>query len=202
MPRSSSIPVLGLLLTLAQPAMAQERYALEPEEGRWIEVQKKAPAPSMFEPDSELRLIGATFLVGVPDGIAPGISFHPWTNFVHLDLSLSGLLSIGVRGGVTLDPFDWVVAPTLTLAAGYNGMAALPFVSAQSIRFETSYINVQLGIEVGRRSRFRIFLRGGYSHLWINTDYRPSYSGGQVTSPTKVQIDLWPSLNLGVTGYL
>ena len=194
---------LFLLFGCTSLAEAQRyaSYASESEPEKWVTVPPKREPPSLFEPDEKVRLLGVTLLVGLPDFIAPGISFHPWTNLVHIDLSLSGLLSLGVRGGVTLDPFDWVVAPTLTLAAGYNGWADLPF-SERQIRFDTGYINVQAGIEVGRRSRWRIFLRGGYSHLWVDTDYYPSYSGKQATSSTKAQVDLVPSLNLGLTGYL
>jgi hypothetical protein len=183
-------------------AFAEPQYSVPPGGSQWVAVKPKAPAPSIFDPDDQLRLLGATLLFGVPDGIAPGLSFHPWTNLLHIDLSPSGLLSLGFRGGVTLDPFDWVVAPTLTVAGGYNGWADLPFTTGKSIRFQTTYLNVQPGIEVGRRSRFRIFLRLGYSHLWVNTDYWPSYSGKQATSSTKVQLDLFPTFNLGLTGYL
>jgi hypothetical protein len=196
--------VISLFLSLgcAPSALAQDLFAQQPPTSRWVAVKPKGPAPSLFEPDDKLRLFGATLLVGLPDGIAPALSFHPWTNFVHIDLGPSALMSIGLRGGVTVDPFDWIVAPTLTVAAGYNGWADAPFVSGTSVRFTTTYVNLQAGIEVGRRSRFRLFLRGGYSHLWIDTDYYPSYSGKQATSSTSVRVGVFPSLNLGLTGYL
>lgn len=196
--------VLGLLLggVPSTVAHAQAQASQTTDGPRWVTVKPRPSGTSLFAPDSKLRLIGITLLFGVPDGIAPGVSFHPWTNLVHLDLSLTGALSLGFRAGVTLDPFDWIVAPTLTLSAGYSGWADLPFTTAQAIRFQATYINVQPGIEVGRRSRLRLFLRAGYSHLWVDTDFWPSYSGKEATSPTKVQIDLLPSLNLGITGYL
>jgi hypothetical protein len=186
------VPVVG----------AQDLFASQPPEGRWVAVKPKPATPPLFEPDDKLRLFGVTLLVGVPDGIAPALSFHPWTNLVHIDLGPSALMSLGFRGGVTFDPFDWVVAPTLTVGAGYNGWADAPFVSGTSVRFTTTYLNVQAGIEVGRRSRFRLFLRGGYSRLWIDTDYYPSYSGKQATSSTTVRIGFVPSINFGLTGYL
>lgn len=175
---------------------------MQPPTGRWVAVKPEEPAPSIFEPDEKLRLFGVTLLLGLPDGIAPALSFHPFTNLVHIDIGPSALMSFGVRGSVTLDPLDWIVAPTLTLAAGYNGWADAPFVSGTAVRFTTTYINVQPGIEVGRRSRFRLFLRAGYSHLWVDTDLYPSYSGKQATSSTSVRVGVLPSLNLGLTGYL
>jgi hypothetical protein len=196
--------LISLLLCLgcAEAVVAQDLFASQPPAGRWVAVKSKPVAPPLFEPDDKLRLFGVTLLVGVPDGIAPALSFHPWTNLVHIDLGPSALMSIGFRGGVTFDPLDWIVAPTLTVSGGYNGWADAPFVSGSSVRFTTTYVNIQAGIEVGRRSRFRLFLRGGYSHLWIDTDYYPSYSGKQATSSTTVRIGFLPSLNLGLTGYL
>ena len=191
-----------LLLGCASTAAAQDLFASEPPKGRWVAVTARPAIPPLFEPDDKLRLFGVTLLVGLPDGIAPALSFHPWTNLVHIDIGPSALMSFGFRGGVTFDPLDWVVAPTLTVSGGYNGWADAPFVSGAGVRFTTSYLNVQAGIEVGRRSRFRLFLRGGYSHLWIGTDYYPSYSGRQATSPTSVRLGVFPSLNLGLTGYL
>jgi hypothetical protein len=206
-PVALSFPMRSLLFTLlllgcASPAVAQDLFSSQPPEGRWVAVKPKGAAPPLFEPDDKLRLFGVTLLVGLPDGIAPALSFHPWTNWVHIDFGPSALMSFGFRGGVTFDPLDWIVAPTLTLSAGYNGWADAPFVSGSAIRFTTTYMNVQAGIEVGRRSRFRLFLRGGYSHLWIDTDYYPSYSGRQATSSTTVRVGVFPSLNLGLTGYL
>jgi hypothetical protein len=191
----SLIVSLFLLVNAASTASAQT--------SQWVAVKPKAPLTSIFEPDDKLRLFGVTLLVGLPDGIAPALSFHPWTNLVHIDIGPSALMSLGFRAGVTVDPLDWIVAPTLTLAAGYNGWADAPFVSGnQTIRFTSTYLNIQPGIEVGRRSRFRVFLRLGYSRLWIDTDYYPSYSGRQATSSTSVRVGILPTLNLGLTGYL
>jgi len=196
--------ILSSLLALccASAAAAQDRFTLQPPASHWVAVKPEAPPVSLFEPDDKLRLFGVTFLVGIPDGIAPALSFHPFTNLLHIDVGPSALMSLGARGSVTFDPFDWIVSPTLTAALGYNGWADAPFTTGTSVRFTTTYINLQAGVEVGRRSRFRIFLRAGYSHLWINTDYYPSYSGKQATSSTSVRIGVFPSFNLGLTGYL
>jgi hypothetical protein len=192
---------IGLLLLLAlgigsSNARAQQ-WSQSPE-GSWSTVAaRREPAP-MFEPDSRLRLIGVTLLAGLPDGIAPGISIHPGTNLVHLDLGVSGLLSFGVRAGATLDPFDWVLAPTLTLAGGYSGWASVP---SSTTEYQLYYINIQPGLEVGRRSRFRMFLRAGYSHLWVAARSPATYQGLQATSQPSLRINFLPSVNLGVTAY-
>lgn len=167
-------------------------------EGGWVEVKPRVEPPSVFESDANVRLFGFTLIAGIPDGVAPGISFHPNTNLVHLDLSLSGLLALGVRAGVTFDPFDWVVAPTLTLAGGYNGWTRLP---SDAIYYKLYYVNIQPGIEVGRRSRFRVFVRAGYSHFWVASRHPYSYQGVQPTSQPSLRISGWPSVSVGLTAY-
>jgi hypothetical protein len=195
-----SFIVVILLLGCVAHASAQEPYALDRDKQTWIAVKARPELPSLFEPDSKLRLVGVVLSVGLPGGIAGGVSIHPWTNLVRVELCLSGALSFGFHAGATLDPFDWVVAPTLTLSGGYFGRADFPS-ATQPTRFETVYLSIQPGIEVGRRSRFRLFLRAGYSHAWFDTDYRPRLSGNQATSATKIQVNLLPSLSLGVSAY-
>lgn len=161
-------------------------------------------APSVFEPDDKVRLFGVTLGAGLPDGfLVGGLAFHPWTNALHLDLTgTGGLAGFGIRGGVTLDPFDSVVAPTLTIALGHMFWADIPRHAGE---FDYTYLNVQPGIEVGRRSRFRVFARVGYSRIWASTRgvVRPFNIVG-VTFPKQPSfiVDLLPSLSVGVNFYL
>src|SRR5690349_19992735 len=78
--------ILSSLLALccASSAAAQDRFTLQPPASHWVAVKPEAPAVSLFEPDDKLRLFGVTFLVGIPDGIAPALSFHPFTNLLHI----------------------------------------------------------------------------------------------------------------------
>lgn len=152
----------------------------------------------MFAPDSSLRLVGVSLLTGFPDGIAPAVAIHPGTNLVHLDLGVTGFLSFGVRASATFDPFDWVLAPTLTVAAGYAGKATIPSTEAQ---YQLTYLNIQPGLELGRRSVFRIFLRAGYSHFWVAGQSTPAFNGLQSTSPPSAQINFWPSISFGITAF-
>jgi hypothetical protein len=174
-----------------------ERYTYS-EDGRWAIVRPVAKQPSLLESDSTVRIFGLTLLAGVPEGIAPGISIHPGTNIVHLDLSFSAQLAFGVRAGVTLDPLDWVVAPTLTLAGGYNGWATVPSTTTE---YQLYYLNIQPGIEYGSRSRFRVFLRVGYSHFWLAGRYNQGFKGATAKDDASLGISLFPSLNLGLTAY-
>ena len=147
---------------------------------------------------SKVRLLGVTLFGGVPDGIASGVSIHPGTNLLHFDVAFTSLLSFGVRAGATFDPFDWVLAPTLTVAGGYSAWAKIPSTKTQ---YQLYYVNVQPGLEFGRRSLFRVFLRAGYSHLWAASRSPATFRGVRVTSQPRARIDLFPTVNFGVTGY-
>lgn len=150
----------------------------------------------MFTPDSELRIVGVSLLAGLPDGIAPAVAIHPGTNLLHADLGITGALSFGVRGSLTFDPFDWVVAPTLTVASGYSAWARIPSTPTQ---YQLTYVNIQPGIELGRRSRFRVFLRAGYSHFWVAGQTSGTITGLQATSRPNAHINFFPSVSFGLT---
>lgn len=196
----SELPVVLILLVAVQAIALRaeaQRWAKQPD-GEWYQVKERRELPSVFEADSEVRPIGVTLLGGLPEGIAPGISIHPGTNLLHFDLAVTSLLSFGVRAGATFDPFDWVLAPTLTIAGGYSAWAKIPSTTTQ---YQLYYLNIQPGLELGRRSRWRVFLRAGYSHLWAASRAPAAFTGLQATSQPSLRIDLFPTVSLGVTGY-
>jgi hypothetical protein len=186
-----------LAIATSASSVEAQRWAKQPD-GEWYAVEEQRELPPIFEADSKVRLFGVTLLGGIPDGIAPGISIHPGTNLLHFDVAVTSLLSFGVRAGATFDPFDWVVAPTLTVATGYSAWAKIPSTTTQ---YELFYVNIQPGIELGRRSRFRVFLRGGYSHLWAASRSSATFQGVQAASQPSVRINLFPTVNFGITGY-
>lgn len=187
----SALALLVLfVLSWSQPAKADE----------WVVVRPRSEQqPSLFEPDTAIRTFGVSLIAGVPSGIAPSLSIHPATNFVHIDIGPSGALAFGVRGGVTIDPFDWVVAPTLTVEGSYFGWADLPGIRGG--RFDVASVGVLAGVEVGRRSRFRIFARAGYAHLWGSTKGLTARYAVALDAP-HYTLDLLPALELGLTAFL
>lgn len=193
-----TVAVLFVAGVMASASTAEaERWAKRPN-GEWYAVEEQSEPPPVFEADPQVRLFGVTLLGGIPEGIAPGISIHPGTNLMHVDVSVTSLLSFGVRAGVTFDPFDWLLAPTLTLAGGYSAWAKIPTTTTQ---YELFYVNIQPGLEFGRRSRFRVFARAGYSHLWAASRTSTTFQGLQAASQPSVRINLFPTVNFGVTGY-
>jgi hypothetical protein len=143
---------------------------------------------------------GITLGAALPDGMSASLVVQP-VEQLHVDLGATALLSPGLRAGVTLDPLDWVVGPTLTVAAGHNFWAAIPSATG---RFEQTYVSVLPGLEIGERGVFRIYARAGYARLWINTrgvDKALSIKGLALIAGPKAIVNLWPSLSVGLTGY-
>jgi len=111
---------------------------------------------------------GASFDVGVPDGIGIGFVVRPIrqirlnTHFTH------NSAAPGYRFGMTLDPINFIIAPTATIEYGASapgqivGLDKSPFISYD-------YTNLHFGLEIGNRDYFRFYLRGGISFIDIRT---------------------------------
>ena len=111
---------------------------------------------------------------GVPGGAGLAGVFRPWS-FLRVEGGLNwNYLRFGLRGGVTVIPFEWGVTPTLHLEGGH-------FFPGDASRFTNSagakillghvpedYWAASLGLEFGSQQRFVFFLRAGLS--WIRTE--------------------------------
>ena len=115
------------------------------------------------------RTFGMSMDVGAPDGAALGLVVRP-----HFDwLRISGAvthngIAPGLRLGVTLDPIAFPIAPTFTVEGGHYWQGTIPMVQ-DSPDVGYNYANFHLGLEIGNRSTFRFFLRGGASWIDVNT---------------------------------
>jgi len=113
---------------------------------------------------------------GVPGGAGLAGMFRPW-DFLRVEGGLNwNYLSFGLRGGVTVIPFEWGLTPTLHLEGGH-------FFSGDASRFASGggakvllghvpedYLSASLGLEFGSQQRFVFFLRAGL--CWIRTEAR------------------------------
>ena len=111
---------------------------------------------------------------GVPGGAGLAGMFRPW-RFLRLEGGLNwNYLSFGLRGGVTVIPFEWGLTPTLHLEGGH-------FFSGDASRFASGggakvllghipedYLSASLGLEFGSQQRLVFFLRMGL--CWIRTE--------------------------------
>jgi hypothetical protein len=197
---TAALALLGCAWTRGVQAEEQQ---LTYTRSTWVQVAPRRDQGSIFDEDTQVRRFGFSLLVGLPEGVVPSLSVHPFdSNALHFDLGPSGALALGFRGGVTWDPLDWVVAPTLTVAGGYHGSGEIP--GTQNASFSAAYLNIQPGLEIGRRSRFRIFLRVGYSRIWAWTtglENKVATRYGVTIDAPRITVDLFPSLTLGLSAF-
>jgi hypothetical protein len=143
-------------------------------------VQQMDKAPTAVAPRH--RMFGVTMDVGVPDGAALGIVVRPRFDWLRIAGAVThNGIAPGLRFGVTLDPIDFPVAPTLTVEGGHYWQGTLPTVS-DSPTVGYNYANIHLGLEIGSRATFRFFLRGGVSYLDVNASNINMGSSGTVAA--------------------
>ncbi len=124
------------------------------------------PALASADESPRFKYVGMQVDVGVPDGAAVGVVVRPKLNWLRLNLSGTyNVLSPGIRGGFTLDPIKFPIAPTLTLEGGHSFKGTVPGI-ASNPEVSYNYANLHLGIEFGNRDSWRFFIHGGPS--WIN----------------------------------
>lgn len=193
---------LGLTTAAAAAAStaSAEAVAAEP-------VQVGAAVEPVSAPRS--GWVSLSLEAGFPAGGAASLTFRPWP-WLRLNAAvLENVISPGVRAGVTLAPFHFAVAPTLTGEVGHyfkgdaNGVAREVFgagfiPNAGFSRFGYDFANAQLGLELGNPDRVVVFVRGGLSYV------QTSLTGLVPSAQTQaLQLRLVaPSANLGVTVYL
>lgn len=145
--------------------------------------------------------IGFGVDIGVPDGLALDLSIKPNLPWLHGDLAVTNnVMAWGVRGGVGIDPINYVVSPIAVFEYGRYFSNNIPH---ENVTLAYDYANAHIGLATGSQSKFRFFFRGGVSWLWVNADHVNSlFSGisGVALSNTKVQLMI-PSLKLGFNYY-
>jgi hypothetical protein len=108
---------------------------------------------------SEHKNFGLAVDVGVPDGLAIGFAAKPNVPWLRLELAATyNILAPGIRGGVTIDPINFFIAPTFTLEAGHSFYGTIPSKSAQ---VDLTYVNFHPGVEFGTQKSFRFFIHAG-----------------------------------------
>ena len=134
---------------------------------------EQAPSPRWYSLYEGHR-VGLLVDAGVPTGAGVSGMFRPW-RFLRLEGGVNwNYLSFGLRGGVTVIPFEWGVTPTLHLEGGH-------FFPADASRFANDpgpkillgnvrddYLSASLGLEFGSQQRFVFFLRAGLT--WIRSE--------------------------------
>lgn len=156
------LPCLLLALLAGAPARAQDAAAVG------------GDTPHRF---------GLLLDAGAPHGVGLSAVARPLP-WLRLQAGpTTNTLSVGVRGGVSLLPFQTFVAPSLNAEVGHYfgsdyrevlnwlGAAAPSGSGADAIRDVTyDYVSASLGLEVGTSSRFNFYLHLGLSHVALGVD--------------------------------
>jgi hypothetical protein len=142
----------ALLLATAFALLSRSSFADEPKRFRWFGVQSD---------------------IGIPDGATLGIVVRPELPWLRFGASYSfNVVSSGIRGGFSLDPIDFPIAPTLSVEAGHVFSGEINgswFGLDKNPQVEYNYLNLHLGVELGDRNRWRMFLRAGLSRIHLQT---------------------------------
>jgi hypothetical protein len=122
------------------------------------------------------RHIGLLVDGGVPAGAGVAALFRPWS-FLRLEGGVNyNYLAFGLRGGVTLIPFDFVVTPTLHFEGGHffdgdaSRLSSDPAVKMVLKSVPADYLAASVGLEFGSQQGSVFFLRAGFS--WTYTEAR------------------------------
>ena len=153
---------------------------------------------------------------GVPGGAGLAAMFRPWS-FLRLEGGLNwNYLSFGLRGGVTVVPFEWGITPTLHLEGGHffpgdaSRFSTDPAAKLVLQRVPEDYLSASLGLEFGSQQRFVFFLRMGLS--WIRSEadnlaaaINSANSGGTPPAKSAAPVPLLlqvPTVSVGVLLFL
>lgn len=195
---------LALLISTAAAAAPLEPVLIPPEVLESFAAERAG--------DRSLPKFGVQVDAGVPDGLGASLLFRPlgWLR-LHGGAMTNGFAP-GVRGGLTLAPWQAVVTPTLTLegahyfAGNANGLARLAagpeFHSPLLEEIAYRFTSLQLGLELGSQESVAFFLRAGLSYLRSTVpgveQLLQQSAGSQITAmPLRLE-GLLPSLKLGL----
>lgn len=174
-------------------------------------------APTAAAEEDAPTHIGLWVDAGVPDGAGVSLVVRPFSWLrLHAGATHNDIAP-GVRGGLSLVPWNAVVTLTLTVEGGHafegdaNSLARLilgqaSFNSAYLQKVSYDYLNAHLGVEIGSQRRFVFFIHAGMSQVWgtvnsFEAGVQSSGGAGYTASPATVR-GLAPSAKLGFVLFL
>jgi hypothetical protein len=150
------------------------------------------------------KMVGAQIDVGIPNGVGLSVVGKP-CKWAHLNIGATyNGMAPGMFAGLTIDPINFGISPTLTGEVGGSFRGRLPGV-ANAPDMSYQYINLWPGIEFGSRDNWRLFLRGGVT--WVkgtvyNLDELSKNNDTSLTfSDPKFSFRVAPTAKLGFLVY-
>lgn len=170
--------------------------------------------------EARLAPMGVSLDLGIPDFAGLSFNWRPiWLVRAHAGVLFNGV-GPGVRAGVTIIPFNFIVTPTLSVEAGrYFGgdgsflSRVLPIDQAQGGAMQDvlkdlqyTFASAHLGVEVGPPGSFVFYLRAGLSYVDTTLTGSGAAVEEQVNDPNLSVEDFKlrgsiPSLKLGFLFY-
>ncbi len=168
------LAVLALLFgSVAQAGEQAQAEALSPDASAHAPVAppQVEPPPSKESFFYEGTHFGMQFNAGAPGGAALSVVGRPW-KFLRGDLGFAwNYLGFGVKGGVTLVPFQWAIVPTLGVEVGHffdADASSLTTDATAKLLLKSvgyTYLTGDIGVEFGPQNRFIFFVRVGMTYL-------------------------------------
>ena len=182
------IPALVLLLALSAPVATRSVDLAPPVAATAAAATAAAPAEEPYP------YFGIMLALGVPDGAVLSFVGSPWY-WLLLDAGFAYTLAPGFVLGVTFQPIDFVISPTLRAEYGYyfagntaeyvKKWTGVP-TDLQPLITSASYdwFSAMLGVALGSRRGFTFRLEGGVDWLSLNV------KGGTVVQSDGTIVDL------------
>ena len=155
------------------------------------------------------RMFGLSLDVGVPNGASATLLYRP-LKFLRLGGGfLYNYIGYGALASVSIQPHYWI-APSLSLEAGHyfdsnalNKVSRFTSVdtSVQPLleRVGYTFVNAQVGLELGAPSTFVFFVRGGLSRVWLSVNNaNQAVQSASGNGGTRLSYIADPSVRLGI----
>jgi hypothetical protein len=125
------------------------------------------------------HVLGLSIDAGVPDGASATVLYRPWKYLRFGGGMLYNYVGYGVMGSVSVLPY-FPVAPSLTLEAGHFFDANATSRVSQFTHVDDNlkpllervgytFVNAQVGLELGHPNWFVFFVRAGLSRVWLSS---------------------------------
>ena len=185
------------------PLVAPAPAAVEATAPGTAPVQVEAPISAAPRGRSH-HILGLSLDAGVPDGGSATILYRPWKYVRFGGGMLYNYVGYGVLGSASVLPY-FPIAPSFTLEVGHffaaNANAKFTGIDDNLKplleRVGYTFVNAQVGLELGHPNWFVFFVRGGLSRVWLSSSDADKVS---VTSSNGQRVSFLddPSARLGI----